>query len=135
MNRRDLLLLRTDRDKRVAELSCERLYMHYQHARLTMDRAAQPPAPGAPSPWSDSDDAEPPAMFDERTTQQLFSDVDRELRNADVVRVVDTGWLAVHAFRRDVEELLAAFRRRGGRVEHQGSVRHPGARHAPISLC
>ncbi len=125
MNRRDLLLLRTDRETRVAELSCERLYMHYQHTRLTMDRPAQPRAPDATSPWSDSDDDEPPAVFDERTTRQLFRQVDRELRNADVVRVVDTGWLAVDAFRRDVEDLLAAFRQRGGRVEYP--------RHAPIS--
>ncbi len=125
MNRRDLLLLRVNRDKHAAELSCERLYIHYQHAKLTMDRPAQPPAPGAPSPWSDSDDAEPPTMFDERTTQQLFHDIDLELRNADVVRVVDTGWLAVDAFRRDVEDLLTAFRRRGGRVEYP--------RHVPIS--
>ena len=132
MNRRDLLLLRVDRDRRAAELSCERLYMHYQHARLMMDGSAQPPAPGAPSPWSEPDDAEPPAVFDERTTQQLFSDVDRELRNADVVRVVETGWLAVDAFRRDVEDLLAAFRRRGGRVEYQAFV---PSHAAPSSHC
>ncbi|MCH2472271.1 MAG: hypothetical protein MK486_19990 [Gemmatimonadetes bacterium] len=124
MNRRDLLLLRTDPDRGVAELSCERLYMHYQHARLTMDRHAQPPAPDPRELWND----EPSAVFDERTTEQLFSDVDRELGNAEVVRVVDTGWLAVDAFRRDVEDLLAAFRRRGGRVEYQASV----PRHAPI---
>ncbi len=130
MNRRDLLLLRTDRDTRVAELSCERLYMHYQHTRLTMDRPAQPRAPDTGELWDD----EPPAVFDERTTRQLFRQVDRELRNADVVRVVDTGWLAVDAFRRDVEDLLAAFRRRGGRVEYQGSVPRPGP-HAPISHC
>ena len=127
MNRRDLLLLRTDPDRGVAELSCERLYMHYQHARLTMDRPAQPPAPDPRELWND----EPSAVFDARTTEQLFSDVDRELGNAEVVRVVDTGWLAVDAFRRDVEDLLAAFRRRGGRVEYQASV----PRHAPIPHC
>ena len=125
MNRRDLLLLRIDRDRRAAELSCERLYMHYQHARLTMDRSAHSSAPVVPSAWSDADDVEPAAVFDECTTQQLFHHIDRELRNADVVRVVDTGWLAVDAFRRDVEDLLAAFRQRGGRVEYP--------RHAPIS--
>ena len=128
MNRRDLLLLRTDRDKRVAELSCERLYMQYQHTRLTMDRPAQPPAPDPGELW----DHEPPAVFDVRTTQELFGAVDRELRTADVVRVVDTGWLAVDAFRRDVEDLLAAFRRRGGRVEYQGVV---PSHAAPSSHC
>ena len=89
-----------------------------------MDRHAQPPAPDPRELWND----EPSAVFDERTTEQLFSDVDRELGNAEGVRGVDTGWLAVDAFRRDVEDLLAAFRRRGGRVEYQASV----PRHAPI---
>ena len=127
----------------MAELSCERLYMQYQHTRLTMDRAAQPPKSDMGEQWDD----EPPAVFDERTTQNLFREVDRSLRNADVVRVVDerttqnlfrevdrslrnadvvrvveTEWLAVDAFRRDVEDLLAAFRRRGGRVEYQADT-------------
>ena len=31
------------------------------------------------------------------------------------------GWLADDAFRRDVDALLAAFRRRGGRVEYPAS--------------
>ena len=117
MNRRDLLLLRTDRDRRVAVLSCERLYMQYQQTQFTTDRAGEGGTPDATNLWSDDD--EPPAVFDERTTQQLFSAVDRELRNADVVHVVDTGWLAVEPFRRDVEDLLAVFRSRGGRVEYQ----------------
>ena len=115
MNRREFLLLRTEQARRVAELSCERLYMHYQQTSLTMNRPEQSPTPDA---WELSDD-EPPAVFAERTTQELFSSVDRELQDADVLRVVDTQWLAVEPFRRDVEDLLAAFRRRGGRVEYQ----------------
>lgn len=118
MNRREFLLFRTDHAGRVAELSCERLYMHYQQTRLTMHRPEQSPAPDV----RDLSDDEPPAVFTERTTQQLFSDVDRELRNADLLRVRDTEWLAVEAFRRDVEDLLAAFRRRGGRVEYQAGA-------------
>ena len=35
MKRRDFLLLRTDRETGVAELSCERLYMRYVNSRLT----------------------------------------------------------------------------------------------------
>jgi hypothetical protein len=119
VNRRDLLLLRTDPDRRVAELSCERLYMQYQFARLTMDCATQPPESEVGEQWDD----EPPAVFGERTTQQLFGEVERGLRNADVVRVIKTEWLAVDAFRRDVEELLSVFRGRGGRVEYQPDTR------------
>ena len=123
MNRRDLLLLRTDLGRRVAELSCERLYMQYQYARLTMDCATQPPESEVDAQWDD----EPPVVFGERTTQQLFREVERGLHNADVVRVVETEWLAVDAFRRDLEELLAAFRGRGGRVEYQADPRSTAA--------
>ena len=125
MNRRDLLLLRTDRDGRVAELSCERLYMQYQQTRFTTDRPEGGRTPDAASLWSDTDDDEPPAVFSERTTRELFSAVDRELRDAEVLRVVGAEWLAVEAFRRDVEDLIAAFRRRGGRVEYPGHARTP----------
>lgn len=125
MNRRDLLLLRTDRDGRVAELSCERLYMQYQQTRFTTDRPDDGRTPDAASLWSDTDDAEPPAVFTERTTRELFSAVDRELRDAEVLRVVGAEWLTVETFRRDVEDLIAAFRRRGGRVEYPRHARTP----------
>lgn len=121
MNRRDLLLLRADPDRHVADLSCERLYMHYQQTRFMSDGPGDSRTPDSRTPWSGPDDAEPPAVFTERTTHELFGAVGRELRGADVVRVHDTGWLADDAFRRDVDALLAAFRRRGGRVEYPAS--------------
>ena len=103
-------MLRTEQTTRVAELSCERLYMHYQQT------GASSPDP-TPDAWELSEE-EPPALFVERTTQELLDCVDRDLREADVLRVVDTEWLAVDAFRHDVEALFATFRRRGGRVEY-----------------
>jgi hypothetical protein len=117
VNRRDFLLLRTEHATRVAELSCERLYMHYQHASVTTSRAGESALPTA----LELVEGEPPAEFTEWTTDQLLSDVDRELRRADVLRVLETEWLAVVAFRRDVEALVAAFRDRGGHVEYQAS--------------
>lgn len=114
MNRREFLRLRTERSRRVAELSCERLYMHYQQTSLTMQCSGQHPV----SDERELSDEEPPAVFAERTTQQLFRDVDRDLRGADLVRVVGTGWLVDDVFRSQVDVLLAAFRRRGGRVEY-----------------
>lgn len=114
MKRRDFLFLRTEASTSVAELSCERLYMHYQHAGVTSRRADT----RAVSPAPDLGEEEPPAEFAERTSGQLFSDVDEELRGADVLRVRETEWLAVEGFGRDVEGLVAAFRSRGGRVEY-----------------
>ncbi len=129
MNRRDLLLLRTSRDTCVAELSCERLYMQYQQTRFTTDRPGAGRTPDTPSLWLDADDDEPPAVFAERTTQQLFGAIDRELHKAEVLRVVGTEWLAFDAFRRDVEDLIAAFRRRGGRVEYEVGSCHARTPH------
>ena len=117
MNRRDFLLLKTERSSRVAELLCERLYMHYQQLSLPTNRPAQGVAADVEALF----DAEPPTVFAERSTHQLFSNVERELQSADVLRVVDREWLAVDEFGRDVEGLLAAFRRRGGRVEYRAS--------------
>ncbi len=113
MNRRQFLLFRTERATRVAELSCERLYMHYQQAGATVRSAPDLQT----AELCDLSELEPPARFAERTTGQLLSEVDHELRAAEVVRLVDSGWLAVEPFGRDVDAVLAAFRRRGGRVE------------------
>ena len=118
MKRRDFLLLRTEPAGRVAELSCERLYMHYQQTSLTTGQPGRAVMPKTTDPLEE----EPPAVFEERTTAQLLGDVDRHLVDADVLRVVDTEWLAVEMFGQDVEHLLAAFRRRGGRVEYPGGV-------------
>lgn len=115
MKRRNFLLLRRERMSRVAELSCERLFMHYQQLGTTMGATLQGPAPDV---WELSEE-EPPGLLMERTTQELFAGVDRELREADVLRVVDTEWLGVDVFRQDVDALLEAFRRRGGRVEYR----------------
>ena len=119
MKRRDLLLLRTEPAGRVAELSCERLYMQYQQTSLTMVR----PGRADVLPTTELSEEEPSAVFDERTTRQLLGDVERELEEADVLRLVDTEWLAVDAFGRDVERVLASFRRRGGRVEREDGSR------------
>ena len=123
MNRRDFLLLRTE--PRVAELSCERLYMRCLDTQLTggqRDQSADSGAPsaapalgcgsGETSQWG----GEPPARFAQRTSQQLFEELDRELREVDVLRVVDTQWL-VDDLRQDFDNLMVLFRERGGRIE------------------
>ena len=76
------------------------------------------PPPRSPTAANDVHDEEPPTVFTERTTAQLFKELCRELEDTDVVRVVDSEWLAVEEFRRDVDHLLSVVRRRGGRVEY-----------------
>jgi hypothetical protein len=109
MNRRDFLRLRTEAAVRVAEVSCERLYMHYQQAQV----AAMPAGVTVP----EQGESEPPTEWTVRPTEQWFGEVERKLQGADVVRLVEPEWLVAGDYRRDVERVLAAFRSRGGRVE------------------
>jgi hypothetical protein len=96
---------------RVLELSCERLYVRWIDAR------------GRPRAATADEDVplaagEPPTRIAAETTADLFEELDRRLANADVVRVVDREWLQEDELRRRVDAALAAFERRGGRVEH-----------------
>lgn len=106
MNRRDFLLFRTEGHTKTVELSCERLYMRYVDAR----RMPEPDADAVV-------DGEPPARFDRPSARQLFDDLAHDLREADLLRVTHTEWLAEEDFRREVTALVDAVRARGGRVE------------------
>ena len=114
MNRRDFLLLRMEPRGRVVELSCERLYMRYLDTQVTSGQRDESAASAETSPWG----GEPPARFAARTSQQLFEELDRELREVEVLRVHDSHWLAGD-LRRDFDNLMALFRARGGRIEGQ----------------
>lgn len=119
MNRRDFLLLRIEPQglettPRAVELSCERLYMRWLDTQVTGAPREESTGAAETSPWG----GEPPAVFAERTPQQLFEALDRELRDVDLLRVVDSQWL-VGDLRQDFDLLMDAFRARGGRVHIQ----------------
>ena len=61
-------------------------------------------------------DAEPPASFIGRSREQLFEALDEELREVEVLKVVNSHWL-VGDLRQDFERVMAGFCARGGRVE------------------
>ena len=117
MRRRDFLLVRTERASSVAELSCERLYMHYQQVRAvatgdieTSD--ADDWDEGATSvQWNSADRAVAWGSVD-----ALFRDVTRGLAGADELRLSGVQWLADVSFARRVRDVLDRFRRHGGRV-------------------
>ena len=111
MKRRDFLLLRTERGSGLVELSCERLYMRCVDTRVTGGDHDED--------FDPVDGGEPPATFDERTTEQLFVGLDRDLRDVDSLRVLDRRWIAgaSEELRLEFEALLASFRARGGHVE------------------
>ena len=111
MNRRDLLLFRTEGRRKTVELSCERLYMLFVDTRN---------APG-PQP-ADSYDGEPPARFEMRSARQLFEDVGRDLGDVDILQLTHVEWLADAEFKREVDALIAAVRTRGAQVELHGTA-------------
>jgi hypothetical protein len=100
--RRDFLLLRTMPSETVAELSGQALYMQSLDAALThrTDDDGVRHAIDSPSDW----------------LEQTVAGLQRRLTTVDVVRVIDREWLDDGPLGRAVDEVLAGFRARGGRV-------------------
>ena len=107
MNRREFLLFKKVRGQRVAELSCERLFMRVVDSQLMRGSNVD-----SDDPWA----GEPPRVVDEITTHEVFADLERELRGVDVVRVIDAAWLTSAALRQRLDSVLDGFRAGGGRV-------------------
>jgi hypothetical protein len=105
MNRRDFLLFKPG-TRRIAELSCERLFM-----RVVDTQRVSAPAD------DELRDGEPPAVFEPRTADQVFADLERDLRGVDLVRVTGSEWLGEPDLKGRLEAVLRTFRAAGGRVE------------------
>ena len=117
LKRRDFLRLKTERGIRTVELSCQRLHMHYLERRVTAGR----PDRGDPldDDFDPTEDGEPPTAFEERTTEQLFEHLRRDLDGVDLLRVTGHRWLSEgdEELRREFNRLVSSFRASGGRVE------------------
>ena len=111
MNRRNFLRLKTERGIRIVELSCQQLHMHSLEMRVTSGQAE--------GDFDPLEEGEPPTAFGQRTTEQLFESLGRDLDGVDLLRVVEHRWLSEgdEELQREFHALLAAFRARGGRVE------------------
>lgn len=111
MKRLDFLRLKIDRSTRTVELSCQQLHMHFLERRAT---SGQPDEDFDPV-----EGGEPPAAFDEQTTEQLFENLERDLDGADLLRVTGHRWLSEgeDELLREFNQLVLSFRARGGRVE------------------
>ncbi len=115
MNRRDFLMLKTERGIRTVELSCQRLHMYCLEMRVTSG--------GQNEEFDPAEDGEPPTAFNERTTEQLFESLGRDLDGVDLLRVVEHRWLSEgdEELQREFDGLVASFRDSGGRVEFGGT--------------
>lgn len=126
VSRRDFLKLRVSEGKRVLELSCESLYMRYQDARSGAARRQVSNHDDPTGPGSASMGLVTP------TPDELFAELDRQLAEADELRVLERDWLDRGVFGHEVGERLEAFRRHGGRVElGDGSTPPSVAKGAP----
>lgn len=115
MNRRDFLLLRTEGSARVAELSCEKLYMHFQDLNAGFQHAAREAGSLDQAWWA----GEPALHIDAAEPEDFFRSLLAELEAVEKIRVRDMEWLNQGDFRIRVETLLAAFKARGGEVAFQ----------------
>jgi len=107
MNRRDFLTFRVERRVRVAELSCERLYMRLLDSQVT----GEPSGEGAAEGWCGG---EPAAVYHRSSVQEVFDQIDRDLNGIDLLRITDREWLTDHPY---LEGVISQFRARGGRVD------------------
>ena len=117
MKRRDFLLFKAQPGTRTVELSCQRLHMDYLERRAT----GGPADAGGhlDDDFDPAEDGEPPAAFEERTTEQIFANLEGELEDADILRVTGHRWLSEGdgELLREFDRLVSSFRARGGRVE------------------
>ena len=110
MNRRDFLSLKVERRVRVAELSCERLYMLLLDSELT----GASPADGDAEGWCSG---EPAAVYQRRSAVDLFEQIDRDLTDVDVLRITDREWFNAGGLASHLDRVVSQFRRRGGHVD------------------
>ena len=116
MKRRDFLLFRTEDGSGIAELSCEKLFMHFQHLSTGYRQSAAEAGNLADADyWA----GEPTLHIHGLDPESFFRSVLNELGAVKKITVRDMEWLGRGEFRVRVETLLAAFRARDGEVSFQ----------------
>src|SRR6476659_6509432 len=94
---------------RIVEMSCERLHMSY----LDLQAGAAP----ASTPVDGPSFAEPPANLPQRDIAEWLGDIEAQLNDVDVVRVVGLEWLRPIELLAHIDALLDRLARRGVRIE------------------
>ena len=116
MNRRQFLLFRTEGSQRLAELSCEKLFMHFQDLSSGVQQGREEQGTLADADWWAG---EPALLINTIDQEEFFRAVLGDLQHADLLTVKDMEWLVQGDFRIRVETLLAAFKAGGGQVSYQ----------------
>jgi len=120
MNRREFLLFGTEGGNQVAELSCEKLFMHYQDLTAGFQQSAVAAGNADDADWWAD---EPPLAITRADPEQFFLSILTELGDVEKLTVRDLEWLGQRSdFRSRVEALLAAFEERGGDIRYAQST-------------
>ena len=113
MKRRDFMLLKTEGNEKVAELSCEELYMQFADALQEVQQPQEQGRLDAAGSWSGEPDAEIPRG----NLNEFFRYLERQLESTDVLRMSNPDWLQDQDFKARVYEMLTEFRARGGEIQ------------------
>ena len=117
MRRRDFLLMRTDGGSRVADLSCEKLFMNYQDLNSGVQVSREEAGTLEDADWWAG---EPSLNISTADPEKFFACVLADLNNVNKLQVLDLEWLSQGEFRVRVETLLLAFKAAGGEVVYKG---------------
>ena len=111
LSRRDFLRFRRTERGKVLDVSCRALFMRLADA--TID----------PEPLQDYETSmgEPPAVVERRTTVEILDSLDADLRDVQVLRLLEPEWLEGIQEASRIQDALESFRLRGGVVERVAS--------------
>jgi hypothetical protein len=107
VSRRDFLRLKRTEQGRTLELSCQMLFMRLADAGI---------APVSQDEY-DQSIGEPPARLNRRTSDDIFDGLETDLKDVQVLRLLEPEWLDNMPGAARLTEIVDAFRTRGGRVE------------------
>ena len=107
VSRRDFLRLRRTERGRLLEVSCRALFMRSADAKIEAEE---------PVDWEPGM-GEPPAVIHRRSAEDLVESLERDLRDAQVLRLLEPEWLENIEGASRIQAAIAAFRARGGVVE------------------
>jgi hypothetical protein len=111
VSRRDFLRFRRTERGQALEVSCRTLFMRCADA--TAEVAAASDAAADWEPWM----GEPPAVINRRSAGEILDAFERDLEQAQILVLREPEWLDNLPGAERVQQMIAAFRARGGTVE------------------
>ncbi len=103
----------------MAELSCEKLFVHFQDLRSGFQQGnAESGNPDEADWW----EGEPSLSITRASPELFFHSLLEAISQTEKLRVSESEWLSDDDFRMHMDTLFAAFRARGGEIEFSGKA-------------